>query len=418
MNLTLHKSKILNHKSYITITGSKSESNRLLLLQALYPQIEILNVSNSDDSRVMQMALKSKETSIDIHHAGTAMRFLTAYFAMQEGRETILTGSSRMKERPIKVLVEALNSMGADISYLESEGCPPLRIKGKALKNDKVTLKANVSSQYISALLLIAPKLENGLELTLEGEITSIPYINMTLELLHQIGVKTSFIGNKITIKPQASNVKAQILTVESDWSSASYFYSIVALSDIGTEIELSSYKKNSLQGDSVLVEIYKDFGVTTTFKNESILLQKSSIVDRQSLIKYDLTNSPDIAQTIAVTCFGLGIACHLTGLHTLKIKETDRLMALKIELGKLGDETTITDDSLQLKANNIFTSQASTPPMEGLGVATYNDHRMAMAFAPLALKTTLKIEDAMVVSKSYPTFWDDLKSIGFKISQ
>ena len=420
MNFILQHSKIVNRKSSITITGSKSESNRLLLLRALYPEIEIENCSNSDDSEVMQKALKSEETLIDIHHAGTAMRFLTAFFATQEGRETIITGSSRMKERPIKVLVDALNSLGADISYLETDGCPPLKIKGKTLTNHKVTLKADVSSQYISALLLIAPKLENGLELTLEGNITSIPYINMTLELLHQIGVKTSFINKKITVKPQPSRLKSQTLTVESDWSSASYFYSIVALSEIGTELELSSYKENSLQGDSVLVDIYKDFGVQTIFERNSIIIKKIEDCQLKSA-DFQLKNSPDIAQTIAVTCFGLGIACHLIGLHTLKIKETDRLLALKIELEKLGAEVFITENSLTLKTHNLFKSIVDSHHSEGLGeafISTYNDHRMAMAFAPLALKTTLQIEDAMVVSKSYPTFWKDLETIGFKITQ
>jgi 3-phosphoshikimate 1-carboxyvinyltransferase len=419
MNLTLHQSIISNQTSVIKITGSKSESNRLLLLQALYPEIRIENLSNSDDSDAMQKALNSKESVIDIHHAGTAMRFLAAYFATQKGREVILTGSSRMKERPIKVLVDALNDLGADISYLETEGCPPLKILGTSLLNNKVTLKANVSSQYISALLLIAPKLKNGLELKLEGEITSIPYISMTLELLNQIGVQTGFDGNIITVKSNTSILKPETLTVESDWSSASYFYGIVALSEIGTEIELSSYKENSLQGDSVLQEIYQLFGVQTIFIHNSIRLIKEKDCQMKT-VDCQLNNCPDIAQTIAVTCFGLGIGCHLIGLHTLKIKETDRLLALKIELEKLGAEVKITDDSLQLKANNIFSSSKSSPPSKELGktISTYNDHRMAMAFAPLALKTSLQVEDAMVVSKSYPAFWEDLKSIGFKITE
>src|SRR5690606_12925128 len=254
MNLHIHKSSILNHPSEITITGSKSETNRLLLLQALFPQIEINNLSDSDDSQVMQEALKTNSEVIDIHHAGTAMRFLTAYFAIQEHGEVILTGSSRMKQRPIEVLVNALNSLGANITYLETKGCPPLKIQGCNLTKDKVTLKANVSSQYISALLLIAPKLKNGLELTLEGNITSVPYINMTLALLNEIGVKTSFVDNKIKVLPMLEIPSLGFRgLVESDWSSASYWYSIVALSDIGTKITLSSYKKNSLQADAVL---------------------------------------------------------------------------------------------------------------------------------------------------------------------
>ncbi|SFI79775.1 3-phosphoshikimate 1-carboxyvinyltransferase [Olleya namhaensis] len=409
MNLHLNKSTI--HKaSTIQITGSKSESNRLLLLQALYPEIKITNVSNSDDSVLMSKALASRDNIIDIHHAGTAMRFLTAYFSTQDGRDIELTGSKRMKERPIAILVDALNQLGADISYKENQGFPPLLIKGKKLTKNKVTLKANVSSQYISALLLIAPKLENGIELTLDGEITSVPYIKMTLSLLEEIGVKTKFEGNLITIAPKKqSEVNAQQLTVESDWSSASYFYSIAAMSAIGTSITLSSYKQNSLQGDSALATIYKSFGVTTTFKDNSVTLQKVEEVTLDTQINFDLKNAPDIAQTISVTAFGLGLECHLTGLHTLKIKETDRLVALKTEIEKLGGQVAITDNSLTLKK--------VTNRQQNITIATYNDHRMAMAFAPLALKVPIIIEDSKVVSKSYPTFWDDLAALGFIFS-
>lgn len=405
MHFTLQKSKIAKQSS-VQITGSKSESNRLLLLQALYPEFKLENVSNSDDSNLMTKALSSKETLVDIYHAGTAMRFLTAYFSIQEGRETVLTGSKRMKERPVKVLVEALQELGADISYIENDGFPPIKIKGKKLTKNKVSLLANVSSQYISALLLIASKLENGLELTLEGEITSVPYINMTLSLLDEIGVESSFIDHVITVKPATHAIEAKTLTVESDWSSASYYFSIAALSDVGTEISLTSYKENSLQGDSALIEIYKHFGVASVF-NENTLTLKKEASNLKSLT-LDLKNAPDIAQTIAVTCFALGIPCDLTGLHTLKIKETDRLVALKTELEKLGAQVEITDKSLHLSASNSIN--------ELVFIGTYHDHRMAMAFAPLALKTPIIIEDAMVVSKSYPTFWDDLESIGFEI--
>lgn len=407
MNLTLQKSTI-QEQSVVNITGSKSESNRLLLLQALFPNLTIENISNSDDSQLMAKALKTESVVVDIHHAGTAMRFLTAYFSIQEGREVILTGSDRMKERPIKILVDALQSLGAHIEYLENEGFPPLKIKGKKLNNNHVSLQANVSSQYISALLLIATKLENGLELTLEGEITSVPYINMTLSLLGEIGVESSFDGNIITIKPTSNSQLKKTLIVESDWSSASYYYSIVALSPVGTEITLSSYKNNSLQGDSVLVDIYKHFGVTSTFNKNTVTLKKESLILQP--LTLNLQNAPDIAQTIAVTCFGLGISCNLTGLHTLKIKETDRLVALKTEIEKLGGDVDITDKSLHLhEAKSI---KKSVP------IATYNDHRMAMAFAPLALKTDIVIQHAYVVSKSYPAFWDDLKAIGFEITQ
>lgn len=413
MNLLLQTS-ICNPQSKISITGSKSETNRLLLLQALFPNITLENTSNSDDSEVMMKALNSPFTIhhsqlVDIHHAGTAMRFLTAYFAVQEGREVILTGSQRMTERPVKVLVEALQQLGAQISYENEEGFPPIRIKGQKIIKHKVSIAANVSSQYISALLLVAPKLENGIELTLVGEITSIPYIKMTLALLNEIGVETSFHDKTITVKPKTSNLNPQTLTVESDWSSASYFFSLTALANEGTTIELSSYKQNSLQGDSSLVEIYKKLGVETVFKNNSIILKKTAISNLQSLT-CNLNSAPDIAQTIVVTCLGLGIGCHLTGLHTLKIKETDRLEALRIELTKLGANISVTNDSLTLVASKEINSNVK--------IATYNDHRMAMAFAPLALKVPIVVENAEVVSKSYPDFWEDLKYIGFKISE
>lgn len=409
MNLKLKQSDI-KQQSSIQITGSKSESNRLLLLQALYPEIKIENVSNSDDSQLMTKALASTEEEIDIHHAGTAMRFLTAYFATQKDRETILTGSKRMKERPIKILVDALNQLGANISYQEKEGYPPLLIHGKVLNKNKVTLKANVSSQYISAILLIASKLENGIVLTLNGKITSVPYINMTLDLLKRIGVASTFIDNTITISPKREAIKNTLLTVESDWSSASYYYSIVALSKIGTTIELSSYTKNSLQGDSALTELYKSFGVKTTYKEQSIVIEKIKTISQETSIDFDLANAPDIAQTIAVTAFALGLKSNLTGLHTLKIKETDRLEALKTEIEKLGGQIKITNESLHLSASKKIKKH--------MVIASYNDHRMAMAFAPLALKVPVEIEDYTVVSKSYPTFWKDLNSLGIEINK
>ena len=395
-------------KAEIKITGSKSESNRLLLLQALFPNLEIENLSNSDDAEVMKDGLQVEEGIVDIHHAGTAMRFLTSYFASQEGKEVTLTGSQRMTERPIKVLVDALSSLGADIEYAENEGYPPLRIRGQKLTKNQIAIPANISSQYISSLLMVAPSLPNGLELELVGEITSIPYIKMTLALLDQIGVENWFEGNIIKVGHKTS-VEGQKLVVESDWSSASYFYSIIALSEVGTEIKLSSYKKNSLQGDSVLSDIYSDFGVLTSFFANTILLKK--VAECQlSIAEYGLKNAPDLAQTIAVTCFGLGIGCHLTGLHTLKIKETDRLEALDKELTKLGADISVTDKSLTMNPSKEIKS--------GVEIDTYNDHRMAMAFAPLAMKTRLTINDAEVVSKSYPDFWNDLKKLQFDIKK
>ena len=421
MNIHLSPSK-LKSSSLITITGSKSETNRLLLLQALFPELELKNTSNSDDSDVMLKALRDfsgtesnsqiinhKSQIIDVHHAGTAMRFLTAYFAIQPNCEVVLTGSSRMKERPIHILVEALNSLGAQISYEEKVGFPPIRIKGRELQKSEIDIEANTSSQYISALLLIAPKLRHGLKINLIGEVTSLPYIQMTLELLNEIGVETSFENKSITIQPTAFNLQPKTLTIESDWSSASYFYSLVALSELGTAITLSSYKKNSLQGDSVLAEIYQDFGVKTVFnENKTITISKSNHkINNLQPITYNLQQSPDIAQTIAVTCFGLGLGCHLTGLHTLKIKETDRIQALKNELENIGASVSITNNSISLKSSKFI--------KENITIKTYQDHRMAMAFAPLALKTSLIIEDAEVVSKSYPDFWNDLKSCGIQ---
>ena len=405
MILTLsHPTAICNGK--LQITGSKSESNRLLLLQALFSGFTIDNASESDDSRVMQVALKSDSEVIDVHHAGTAMRFLTAYFAHLEGREVLLTGSQRMQERPVKILVEALQLLGASIRYEKEEGYPPLRINGKKLKGGRVTLPANISSQYISALLLIGPVLEEGIQIDLIGKITSLPYINMTLALLESLGVESNFEGQTIRVEPQKKPKRIPQI-VESDWSSASYFFSVVALAD-QSEIHLTSYKKHSLQGDSVLREIYRELGVASSIEEETLKLKKA-IVDLPEVLHWDLSMAPDIAQTIAVTCYGLGIGCKLTGLHTLKIKETDRLQALYNELTKLGARIKITKDSLELTSGSNFIANCSVP--------TYNDHRMAMAFAPLALKIPLTIEDAEVVSKSYPSFWDDLEQINFKIN-
>ncbi len=388
----------------VNITGSKSESNRLLLLQALFPGLTIENLSNSDDAEVMQKGLQSQGDLVDIHHAGTAMRFLTAYFASRPGREVTLTGSARMKQRPIRVLVDALQELGAKIVYLEDDGCPPLRITGARFEKRQVSLPADVSSQYISALLLIAPSLPNGLELTLKGTITSVPYIRMTLSLLTRLGIPNHFEGNTIVVDP-VDSLPAQDCVVESDWSSASYFFSLVALSGEGSRVRLGSYRSDSLQGDSVLPEIFGRLGVATRFQGNRMELLRTGDPSVQSL-ELDLIEVPDLAQTLAVCCFGLGLGCDLAGLHTLKIKETDRLVALENELTKLGAEIRVTQDSLHLEPSRRIV------PMQR--IATYNDHRMAMAFAPLALKTDLIIEDAGVVSKSYPDFWKDLAQLGF----
>ncbi len=405
MDLLLKIPKNQLFKNSIVISGSKSESNRLLILQQLFPELVIENLSSSDDSIHMQNALNSNEEVADIGHAGTTMRFLTALFASQEGTTKILQGSERMHNRPIKILVDALQDLGADITYLEKEGYPPLKIKGKAFTKDHVTIAGNVSSQYISALLLIAPSLPNGLKLELTGEITSIPYINMTLSLLNQLGIKTKFEGNTIAVFKKESIVSKNII-VEADWSSASYYYSLVALSEVGTEITLSSYKKESLQGDSCLASIYEHFGVTTEFNNHTITLRKEKTASQDKLV-LDLVKAPDIAQTIAVTCFALGVPCDLEGLHTLKIKETDRLEALKEEITKLGGAISVTNEELFLNATESI--------QENVMIETYHDHRMAMAFAPLALKVPIKIADAKVVTKSYQNFWSDFEKVGIE---
>ena len=390
-----------NLSGKIAVTGSKSESNRLLILQAQFPEIKIHNLSNSDDTWVLKKALKATEEHIDIHHAGTAMRFLTAYFASRDGREVVLTGSARMQERPIAILVDALKDLGADISYEKNVGFPPLRIEGRKLLKKEVTVKANISSQYISALMLIGASLPEGLHINLEGKVTSVPYIEMTLQLLQQVGISGSFEKNRISIAPVAS-VPEKEITVESDWSSASYFYSLATLSE-SAEISLSSYRSNSLQGDRSVVDIYKKLGVKTTFLEPKIRLEKEA-VDLPQKLELDLSNSPDLAQTIAVTCFGLGVEAEFTGLHTLRIKETDRLQALKNELEKLGGQVEITNDSLHLFPSGEIETNIS--------IETYHDPRIALAFAPLALKVPLKIRDAGVVTKSFPGFWEDLRQL------
>jgi 3-phosphoshikimate 1-carboxyvinyltransferase len=408
MDILLHVVENTKINEEITISGSKSESNRLLILQNLFPELTIKNLSDSDDSVHMQHALSTDKETVDIGHAGTAMRFLTSYFAVKEGREVVLTGSERMQNRPIEILVNALKDLGANISYEDKVGYPPIRIKGTKITKNKVQINGNVSSQYISSLLLIASKLENGLEIELTGKITSIPYIKMTLSLLSQLGIKANFVKNIITVQP-AATIAAKTIVVESDWSSASYFYSIIASAPIGSKIKLSAYKKESLQGDSCLATIYQHFGVVTEFSENSVTLKKVSQSSKESL-DIDLKNAPDIAQTIAVTCFAEKIACNLTGLHTLKIKETDRLEALKQELTNLGAAISVTDKSLHLEVATIINKNVS--------IKTYNDHRMAMAFAPLALHVPIKILNAEVVTKSFQKFWEDMKQIGIIIKE
>tara|TARA_R110000850_G_scaffold203228_1_gene329510 strand:- start:127358 stop:128629 length:1272 start_codon:yes stop_codon:yes gene_type:complete len=419
IRLSSNDKTLKSPENALIISGSKSESNRLLILQKLFPEIRVNNLSNSEDTILLQKALNTTEKTVDIHHAGTAMRFLTAYFASQPGCEIVLTGSSRMKERPIKILVEALKSLGANIEYLEKEGFPPLLIKGEKLEKSKLFLDANVSSQYITALLLIAPKLPDGLELKLQGGITSLPYIQMTLALLKQLNIETTFEENTIRVLPAEGSISQKnskgnkiSFTVESDWSSASYFYSLAALSPVGTQFSLSYYFRKSIQGDARVAKIYEQFGVETQFKESNIVIKKTESVKPFSL-SLDLVETPDIAQTIAVTCLGLGVSCRLSGLHTLKIKETDRLQALKNELKKFGVKAEITRESISFESKKLVHSDKKI-----FSIETYNDHRMAMAFAPLALFFPLQIQNARVVEKSYPDFWTDLKSLRFEVEK
>ncbi|MBA2613111.1 MAG: 3-phosphoshikimate 1-carboxyvinyltransferase [Bacteroidetes bacterium] len=407
----------------IKLAGSKSISNRLLILNnVLDLNLSLENNSTSEDTLLLQNAfdqIKNKDhATIDIHHAGTDMRFLTALLSAKKG-DWILTGSDRMKQRPIGELVNALRTLGAEVDYLEKENFPPLKIKGKKLKGGKLEIDGSISSQFVSALLLISPTFENGLELTLKNEIVSWPYVLMTLDLLSEFGSKVSTVLNTIHVSQSDSKFKvqdSQIFNVESDWSAASYWYSIVALSK-KAEITLVGLKKSSSQGDSVLPEIYKQLGVSSQFMNEGLMLTKSNRVD--TYFEYDFTNCPDLAQTIAVTCFGLGIKAKLTGLKTLKIKETDRILALKTELEKFGALVSISENSLEIKDSGLKTKdKLPTADCQVISIKTYNDHRMAMSFTPLALVFgAINILNPEVVSKSYPLFWEDLKSVGFSVN-
>ncbi|MFO7744670.1 MAG: 3-phosphoshikimate 1-carboxyvinyltransferase [Psychroflexus sp.] len=396
-----------NHFQF-DITGSKSISNRYLILKALFANLELKGLSNSDDTQVLQKALSKplKETKeIDIHHAGTAMRFLTAYLSTNADANLVLTGSQRMQERPIGILVEALRSLGSSIEYVKNEGYPPLKISGKSLQKEEISISADVSSQYITALMLIAPSLKNGLKITLESKVTSKPYLKMTAQALESVGVRVDFDSNSIKVYSKTEIQPTQI-SVESDWSSVSYFYSCLALMDAGT-MEISTFYKDSLQGDSQVAEFYRHFGIETKFDKESIQLSKVDNFELPKKIELHLNDTPDLAQTIAVTCLGLGVECLLTGLHTLKVKETDRLVALKNEIEKFGAEVIITEESLYLKPGSGLNSEVK--------IETYQDHRMAMAFAPLAIKKDLEILNPEVVSKSFPDFWEKMKVIGLQ---
>ena len=400
--MKLRKSELISGKT-IQIGGSKSISNRLLILKALFGHIKVENLSDAQDTELLENALHSDSQTIDIHHAGTAMRFLTSYFALQNGRNVILTGSGRMKQRPIKPLVDALKKLGANIEYLENDGFPPLKISGSNIQQNYVKIPANISSQFITSLLLIAGKLENGLEVELDGEITSKPYLEMTLSLLSELGIENEFIGNTIKIQPYKKHNSCKNFTVESDWSSASYLYSFAAIGR--KEIILKTFNKNSLQGDRRLSEIYEDyFGIKTDFDNGTITLRPIENFSLSTEIQLDMNDCPDVAQTVCVTATALKIPFKITGLATLKVKETDRLTALQNELEKIGCTTEITENSIKSISYNLT--------QEEISIKTYNDHRMAMSFAPFCLVSEINIENPEVVEKSYPKFWEDIAEI------
>lgn len=418
-NQNMHKNALVSFKgahqqvAEIQLTGSKSECNRALIIQALSQGlIKVENISNAADTVTLLNILNNLKSNsdniqtVDVGPAGTAMRFLTAFLANQEG-SFLLTGTERMKQRPIGILAEALKTLGANISYAEKEGYPPLNIKGSLQqKATSIKIKGDISSQYISALLMLAPRLEKGLVLEIEGELTSLPYVEMTLAMLAESGISHQWEGNKIHINKQ--EFKATTLIVEPDWSAASYWYSIVALAK-NIQIELPYLRDKSLQGDSQIQTIMAVFGLKTQKTEKGISIQKIGTPKKDEQI-LDLKTCPDLAQTIIVVAAALGLEMQFTGLETLKIKETDRVAALQNELAKIG--VRLIEDNL---IYSLDCSQLHFP--KKLTVATYEDHRMAMAFAPLALLIEeLEIEDYMVVEKSYPYFWKDLSKIGFEV--
>jgi 3-phosphoshikimate 1-carboxyvinyltransferase len=388
----------------VGLPASKSECNRALIIQALAgSKISLANISEARDSQTLQRLLNSNDELLNVLDAGTTMRFLTAYCAVS-GKQRTLTGTDRMKQRPIGPLVNALSTLGAKIDYLEQEGSPPITTRGFEQLTNKVSIRGNISSQFITALLLVAPYLPQGLSLMLEGEVHSRPYIDMTLRLMQRFGAKMTDTGSAIHVEPSA--YKQGSYTIEADWSAASYWYTFLALADAG-ELTLPALRQNSLQGDSKVADLMQNFGVTTNYTATGIQLQK--VKPAADVFEYDFTHQPDLAQTFAVLSAATGTEAKLTGLQSLRIKETDRIAALKAELAKFGVETAAAEAALFIPKGQQL-KQPSVP------IATYHDHRMAMAFAPLAIKTTLTFEAPEVVNKSYPTFWEELQKIGLGV--
>ena len=392
----------------VQLPTSKSISNRALILNALsLSSRPIVNLSDCEDTQVIIDAFNSDSNVFDIKAAGTAMRFLTAFLAGMEG-EWVIKGSKRMHERPIYPLVDTLISLGAEIEYMEREGYPPLKIRGKTLKGGEVYLSGNISSQFTSALLMIAPLMEKGLTIHIQQEIISKPYVYLTLAMMEKYGVATKWEGNVITVRPQ--NYAPTTLTVEPDWSAASYWYEMVALLP-GSEVKLLGLGKTSLQGDANVANLFNDLGVTTEYVSDGIIIRKTKKPTKKFF--HDFVNEPDLAQTFAVTCCLLGVRFVFSGIQSLKIKETDRIEALKNEMKKLGYLIYDSENSI-LEWNGERCEPDATPVIK-----TYEDHRMAMAFAPAAIKFgTITIAEPKVVTKSYPAYWDDLKSVGYNIEE
>ncbi len=415
MNVTVTKSD-KNIIGEITLNGSKSIANRALIIRALCEEdFPIHKLSNSKDTVLMNALLKSDSDVRDTGAAGTTFRFLTAYLSMQEGTQT-LTGSERMKQRPIGVLVEALRKLGANIDYLENEGYPPLKIHTPNSLGDsnELTISAGTSSQYISALLMIAPTLPKGLELTLDGKIVSRPYIEMTLNMMGYFGVQHEWKDQTIIIKKQTYQAKP--FTVEADWSGASYHYAMAAFAD-KLDLQLNGLFEESVQGDSVLVEMMQLFGIKSVFNDKGVHLSKMG-TDLPKLFEWDFIKCPDLAQTIAVICAGLGVQGLFSGLETLRIKETDRITALQNELSKVQVYLSPLPKRFSPKSDKEYFMVEGKAAVEAPSFPTYEDHRMAMAFAPLAMFGKIEVEEATVVEKSYPLFWEDLGVLGFEVKE
>ena len=387
----------------IKLSSSKSESNRALIINAVSGnKCELNNLSDARDTQTMQRLLLSVDKTLDVLDAGTTMRFLIALKSLS-GENRILTGTPRMCERPVKILVDTLRQLGADIHYLGVEGYPPVEIKGFNSKSDKVQIQGDVSSQYISAISMSSILLPNGLELELIGKVASRPYIEMTLDLMKHFGVSHTWEGNTIRVAKQ--NYTANQYTIESDWSGASYWFSVVALAE-NAEIELLGLKKHSLQGDSAIVGIMDSFGVASTFTEEGILLKKKA---HQTEVTVDFSDCPDLAQTVVACAAVKGIKLKMKGIESLRIKETDRIIALQNELKKF-------NALLNDIGEGWFEVVPSVDIPKNITIHTYDDHRMAMAFAPLAFVSDLVIEEPSVVNKSYPGYWNDLKKAGFGV--